>query len=584
MNVNDKSPFSISPYSQPSESAAPSICEKIVRKVVEKQASNNFGSSKPILQGRRITKGAIAGQAKLHQAIRQAKSYAASQSELKPMGKSANEVFKLGKQKGYVGTDGKITFGKNEAEIAAEKESLDDPDFVSTYFKMTKETTVGEKSAGLMEKMVYDFAVILGLEEQFAPTAMTRVFYGQDFSNAQEAHEFKDLKADQRSGWDEEGRLLPLSDTSKGLDGGIQAAQQGHTLKDWKQLTGPKTKLIQSEVNQALVTAIVFGMWDAHLGNIILTEEGQLKFFDNTRSLPHSNGTIDSGGYLVSAFRIGLLGLPASKIPLKNEEKIEMKEQILSMDQKMQDLKKYIASIGNSIKRLPYGWFETEKVIAAMNERIELLKNAIDNEEVETLVDLAMHAVPGYKFSMGLEMISNILDTQKTMTSKEIILRTYPLHNNIGFTHIDVLLEKLADAGIDSSKVMAFCEEATTSKQLLEGIYEIYKVSKDSKLQLEGEIETTRHLIAENNDTFKKLNEELEKAETEDELEAVSSLIVELMTDNDHLQSTLGRLLKEKREEAQAISLGREKVLEEMKEKSEKDYKDHPREFCDLLK
>src|SRR5690606_15973676 len=102
--------------------------------------------------------------------------------------------------------------------------------------------------------------------------------------------------------WDSRGELRQVEGAQAPRRGGVQIAQQGKVLYEHME-NYTADSLDRREVASATLATLVFGMWDAHGGNIFVTEEGKIKFFDNTRSLPNSNGFISRGGErLVSSY------------------------------------------------------------------------------------------------------------------------------------------------------------------------------------------------------------------------------------------------------------------------------------------
>lgn len=130
-----------------------------------------------------VSTNAIVMQAKLHQAIRQAKVHASLQNELNSEGESINLVYKIGKQKSYIGTDGKSVL-KNSIEKKFFQQSLTSP---AAFFKIGK---YSQDCTYKMENLIWDFSLIMGLESFFVPTGITKISYNKEPHEAKEAGDY----------------------------------------------------------------------------------------------------------------------------------------------------------------------------------------------------------------------------------------------------------------------------------------------------------------------------------------------------------------------------------------------------------
>ena len=82
---------------------------------------------------------------------------------------------------------------------------------------------------------------------------------------------------------------------------------------------------------QAALTSLFIGSFDLHGDNLHYvfdpSQKSGFKFFDNTRSFPHSNGIINWGGELWPAFRSGLLELPQCYSKLNEQDLLWLQEE-----------------------------------------------------------------------------------------------------------------------------------------------------------------------------------------------------------------------------------------------------------------
>jgi hypothetical protein len=369
-----------------------------------------------------ISQDQIAAQAKLHQTKRESQAHASNQTALTPMGDSNNEVFNL----------------SNRA-----------------FFKVGDRD---EKAAGTMEKIMWEFACIIGLQAQFVPTGTMHLYYDQAGGPKPEIDRIVNVgeeKVRKAGVWDAEGRIVEASDAAKIKQGGIQPALQGKVLFKWLGSgKADRPPIAQEEISRAIVTSLVFGMFDAHENNIFVTNEGTLKFFDNTKSMPHSNGLINRGNRIASSYRCSLLDMKGSRHVLTRDEKEQVNHQIKDVAAKMDDFKKYMEFVEESAESLPFGWLDTKAAFSAMQRRVERMLKAIHDPEVNTLLDLSMRTITLYKFSVVLELIKDIAkaDAANKKRPKE------PCHGVIGYTSLEVLFANLESKHINARQLIEFCE------------------------------------------------------------------------------------------------------------------------------
>lgn len=368
-----------------------------------------------------VTTNAIQQQACLHKAIRKAKGWAMQQPTINRMvGKNVNDVFCL--------------LSSKSKEPAA-------------YFKIGAH---GEEAAGTMEKLMWNIAVVMGLEEQFVPTGETEI---RDKSQQTGGT----LKAMQ---WDDKGNLKELTSAKNPRRGGIQVAQKGATLLEV--LKVGKKSVSRAQVISGTLTSLVFGMFDAHFGNIYLTEEGRIKFFDNTKSLPNANGFINSGkgnNKIYFAYRCALLDLDCAKAPLEQLEIDELKNKVKEYKQKMSNLKKYLVSKEGhaQINKLPPGWLDLNSSLAAMEQRINLMEEALDYGHIKTLEDLVTQSNPSYKFAYALTYLEFLLESKGMDTSNEYI------HNSVGYYNVKTTIQHAIEIGIDLTLVNMWSKDQCLS-------------------------------------------------------------------------------------------------------------------------
>lgn len=212
-------------------------------------------------------------------------------------------------------------------------------------------------------------------------------------------------------------RELEVYGSKSSTVAGIQPAQEGITVRDYleivqneayDQFSEGQEPLGKEALIDGMLTTLKMGMYDAHDANMILTIDGKVLFFDNTRSLAHGTGLIkNEAGGLISPFRSGLLELPESFEELTPEElekcRSNLEESLVNID----TLEKYLDSptVKKEMENLPNGWYDQKKIVGAMRQRTENMLNAINNSQVTNLVDLTFAANPVFKLVGVLEML-----------------------------------------------------------------------------------------------------------------------------------------------------------------------------------
>lgn len=369
-----------------------------------------------------ITLNAIHQQAHLHEAIREAKGWTMQQDKLEKLGASANDVYRL---------------GFKEDAIA--------------YFKVGEGN---EKAAGTMEKLMWDMAVIMGAEKAFVATGETEI----------RSKTLLQGGGQKVSQWDEKGNLQEFTQAQRPFQGGIQAAQKGKTFSD---LNDEEKKLLsRDEIFNGILTSFLFGMFDAHSGNVFVTEEGKIKFFDNARSMPNSNEFIDRGNSLMVPYRCCLLEFPEVNSKLTQAEILKLKDHISDYQVKMRALKKYLCSKETQaqLSKLPHGWMNVESSFAAMEERLNRMEKAFAT--AQSVEDLVSESSPSYKFAYAL----TLLDLHYSG------LQPTNMHAYMGYIQIENVNRKSKARGINLNLVKKWSQECTLS-ELQKKTTEYYKAS-----------------------------------------------------------------------------------------------------------
>lgn len=372
-----------------------------------------------------LTHKAIEKHAQLFDVSRETLKWAKNQSELTKTENTVNHVIKLMKSQ--------------------------------EVFGFYKEGFGGTSAAGIMEKLMYDMALIMRDEDSFAETKTTE---------------------------------LTTSKNQK-RKGGIQVAIKGFTMSDYIKNKTP-IKLSHEQFIKGTFSTVLYGMSDAHLGNMLVNENG-FQFFDNTRSMPHSNELIRScAGDNIIPYRSGLLYLDESYETLKEEDLELIKNMIIEKKEKMKQLREFVNSphVQHQIQQLPPGWFDSEAALDAMQERLDRMEESLSQGTINCLRDLAFSAMPEFKFAAALSIVSDmILHKNKNITLnptgiKNLQCKTFPSKS---FQMHQVLLECI-QVGMDPQIIRNLCQTPHLSfEEILSQSVDAYGNVKDKISQKELE-------------------------------------------------------------------------------------------------
>lgn len=254
--------------------------------------------------------------------------------------------------------------------------TLENENVPQAYFKRGRDQ-------GIIEKIVWDVAVILGWEDLFTATKLETVYL-------QKINYIADRSIHQ----DHVYRLER---------GSIQKTITGKVLHLWK----GEPPIDRISLCRAFAAMFILGLNDVHGKNIMIQEDGSVKLFDNGKCLPPGNRFIIGGENLFPVHRFAPLNLKESKWPLDEVHLAAMKQMIQSCRLAWPALEQYFAS-RIMIKRgfkLPNDWLNVSASLKAMGERIDILERCLDASRENSLEELMIHAYPEYKFAFVLSML-----------------------------------------------------------------------------------------------------------------------------------------------------------------------------------
>lgn len=290
-----------------------------------------------------LKKRGLQQQAALFAATRQGVEWAKTQTALTKFGKSVNLVHKL-------------MSAENPTEIAV----------------FHKEGAKKEPSAGIMEEIVWNIANILEVDEFFTPTKPSKI----------------------------------ESAAGERYEGSAQLPLYGKLLHQLKVEGKSELNISREELIKSTIVSIVFGMFDAHANNIMLTDDNKIRFFDNTRSLAHSTKALERNQILFP-YRCAIFDFKDPYEPLSYPDQEFLQKFTAELSEKMKTLEKYMESsqFKKMSGKLPPGWLDPIHALDAMKERLTAISRS---GEVINLSDLVMQVFPYYKFFAGVALMTTL--------------------------------------------------------------------------------------------------------------------------------------------------------------------------------
>ncbi len=231
--------------------------------------------------------------------------------------------------------------------------------------------------SGAMEALVYDIALIFGLEEGLVPTKIKTLF-------------------------GKKGSIQPFEKN------GVLASEL-FSLPVRNRLSLFE-KLSLEDFLKGAIPALLFANQDLHTDNFFIVEgkdgQNKLKIFDNEYTFPYSNDVIlSSGKECWLPFRCGLLVFPHADYPITGELKKKLQEQIKDWEYRYTEFLHYLQSpcAAAKLKLLaPHMRIDVPE-IDAFFERISLFVRFIREDRDFTFRDLVLQTFPFYTHFFKLE-------------------------------------------------------------------------------------------------------------------------------------------------------------------------------------
>jgi hypothetical protein len=361
---------------------------------------------------------------KLDRAIAKAKHLADYTLELQLSSEmTVNQVFFLFKERSFHG----IHFTSKEP-VAVLKGS-----------KKTDESYLLRQFTSNMEEVAYGAAKILGLEELFVPTQMTSI---------------------QADGPEYAGCIQPFIKGDLLVD--------VHEEDDFIQYLS---------FIDGFVTSMVMGMSDAHSGNIMIDQDDVVRYFDNSRTLPHSNAVIKRpDDTLFPSYRCHLLIEESAFYSFSKEAKTLIMLKVDNAIEKLSLLEKYLQEASKKYA-FPEYWLDPKLIMSAFTERLSGMKIAM--EMCTNPVDLVFKVNPFFKFYVSLRLAYQYFkdevplfiytpDKEDPPSEKLMSNLFYELFSK-KYCDFEYLIQKCVCMKIDPLKIWWICQkESSWDKWLLD--------------------------------------------------------------------------------------------------------------------
>lgn len=275
---------------------------------------------------------------------------------------------------------------------------------------------------GIMEKLQWDIACILGLQDRCAPTKTCTL----GVANGERKLKLGKLVEQRRLGlWklkDGSGdpKVLRFDEDSviafdcaevSAYRGSIQGAIEGKLFRDLSAKEALQIPL--EEVCDAVLDAVIEGCSDLTSSNAIW-DGHQLRFFDRSRDFVHANDYLLLGIGLIPAFRCALLDLTQCAQELPAEQVLRMEEKVKQVQERLPKLEAYFKSRATLclVDSLDRGWLDPQLSLTALKERLlrleQILRTTREQEAPLNLRRMVYHVFPEARLQVCVHLALSI--------------------------------------------------------------------------------------------------------------------------------------------------------------------------------
>lgn len=365
-------------------------------------------------------------------------------------------------------------------------------DEIVAYLKIGKR---GELSISRMERLIWKIAVVLGVEELFAPTAFTEILFKPDLvqgdvkkavwrNSAKVEHgesekwELSFLEPEEQTSTEENGERLTSKESADDQKiGSIQPRLEGHMLYEYLNGGNLDISMIpMQEVIKATISTLFFQQYDAQSNNIILSSEGKPYFFDNTKCFPLSDGFFKSFTNIVSSYRNALLDTPQAELPLTSEDIEFIQSLVGHYEVRFEALKTYLSSqvMKDELAKFPPGWWDTKNLLNQYLKMAAKLKTVLAKDEPLTLQELVCQVVTHYKFNYAVTLLTLLEAGEIKLSDSDGEYMCLHSHEAVGSDCFDNDYRNLTSKGYDLLSIYNQCSHEYVTFQRLVDVTKAY--------------------------------------------------------------------------------------------------------------
>jgi len=231
-------------------------------------------------------------------------------------------------------------------------------------------------------------------------------------------------------------------------------------------------------VIDATLISIEMGTWDLHANNILVDKNGNVTFFDNTRSLPNTNHFLERGYGLVSPYRSAFLSSDESYQTLAESEKKAMLERVIKDSKKLAELENYLNTDAakEMYRQLPGGWVDQKAMLDSTKERMINTIKALKDSKVNNLRDLTLAVNPAFKFNAVVAMTAHLVvkKFKKPSSAFDLELLQKNVLPDVGYHPLEELFQILIDNGVNPQELYVKCQKEPIQKILQELVDKLY--------------------------------------------------------------------------------------------------------------
>lgn len=206
--------------------------------------------------------------------------------------------------------------------------------------------------------------------------------------------------------------------------GCLQPHIRGRFIDDISNFLPQRIELIDG----ALV-ALLFGLADANISNVIVDKDGHFRFIDNTRCFTHSNDFVRFGADVVTSFRCGLMQCADFYSDLSPDDVEHVRSRVAHFRACLPKLIEALEAVDDSIFPADNDpeiarkfWFKKDYAIAALTERVDRMERAVIDGSYASLRDFVFAVHPGYRLAAAITFAAASASDKHIKRRRELLI------------------------------------------------------------------------------------------------------------------------------------------------------------------